>query len=79
MAEVSKRAMRSRVEARGHVVKDEGPIFEVSGGKLVFDGGLALEEPIHGVVEIVLVGMQDPEFEPEARCRRFLGQASDGG
>ncbi len=47
--------------AGGEVVEGEGAGLEMARGEMALDGGLALGEPVHGLVEIVGGGVGDVE------------------
>jgi len=49
------RTVAAMVGAARHVVEDHRPLAEVAGGELALDEGLALQQPVQGRVERVLV------------------------
>ena len=63
----------------GQVVEHQGAVGEVALGETGLDGGLAVEQPVHGGVEVVLVGVVDAEDLGEGVARGIGGQASGGG
>ncbi len=70
--------MASLEVRRGEVVQDDAPLLEVTPGQPPLDPILALQQPVHGGVELVLVGVLDAEHGPQrgrapAPRRRQLG------
>ena len=53
------------VVAGRDVVEHLGVLVEVALGEAFLDAVLALEQPVHGVVEVVLVGIEEGEFAGE--------------
>ena len=71
--------------ARAQVVQRHGVAGEMARRQLLLDAALAREQPIHGGVELVLVGLRDPEElgqgrgVPPARGRQLRLRAQDAG
>ena len=63
----------------GEVVEDEGVVFEVPAGETLFDAGLASEEPVHGVVELVLVDVAELEHFSEGGDGGLWVEGACGG
>ena len=59
VAEAGQRAGLPLVVAAGDVVEHHRPLAEVSAGELFLDGLLPQEQPVHGVVEVILSGVGD--------------------
>src|SRR5271165_670491 len=59
VAEAGQRACLPLVVAAGDVVEHHRPLAEVSAGELFLDGLLPQEQPVHGVVEVILSGVGD--------------------
>ena len=64
---------------RGEVVKHQGAVLEMPLGQAPLDGVPALEQPVHGGVEIVLAAVFQPQRLGERVARGRLGQAPGGG
>lgn len=47
---------------RRQVVQYQRALGEVTGGELLLDGVLALEQPVHGGVQVVFIGIDHAEF-----------------
>ena len=62
VAEAHQRAGPALVIAGGDVVEHRRRLPQVAPGQLLLDPLLALEQPVHGGIEIVLVGVLDPEL-----------------
>ena len=62
VAEAGQRAGLPLVVAAGDVVEHHRPLAEVPAGELLLDGRLPLEQPIHGVVEMILGGVGDVQL-----------------
>ena len=58
-AEAGQRAGLPLVVAAGDVVEHHRPFAEVLAGELFLDGPLPQEQPVHGVVEVILSGVDD--------------------
>ena len=63
----------------GQVAEDERAFFEMPPGESAFDLRLALNQPVHGLVEVVCGGFFDPEFFGEGVSGGFAGESSGGG
>ena len=50
------------VIAAADVVEDQTAVGQVPLGQFLFDGLLALQQPVHGGIEFVLGGVLDAEF-----------------
>ena len=54
------------VIAAGHVVEGRPTVCEMAPGQLLLDLRLALQEPVHGLIEVVLVGAFHPQLLRQA-------------
>ena len=63
----------------GEVVEDEGVFLEMAAGEALFDAGLAAEQPVHGVVEFVLIDLAEPQHLSEGGDGGFWGEGACGG
>ena len=70
VAQLRQRA-RAPLEIRGgHVVEHQLPILEVAAGEAILDPLLALQQPVHRRVQIVLVGARDPSSSASVDCAK---------
>ena len=63
----------------GEVVEDEGVLVEVSACEALLDAGLAAEQPVHGVVELVLIDIAEAEEFSQGGDGGFGGEGACGG
>ena len=67
-------------EVRGtQVVEHQGTVAQVAFGQALLDDALALEQPVHGAIELVFVDALDAERLGEGIARGVGGQPSGGG
>ena len=59
----------------GEVVEDEGVFLEMAAGEALFDAG----QPVHGVVEFVLIDIAEAEEFSQGGDGGFGGQGACGG
>ena len=79
MAALGQRTAAAFQVAGGQVVEHQCAVGEMALGQAPLDGVLAFEQPVHGGVEIVLVGVLDVERLGERVARGGLCQAPGGG
>jgi hypothetical protein len=60
--EAGQRAGLALVVTAGDVVEHQRPVSQVSLGQLLLDRRLALQQPVHRVVELILVGIGDVQL-----------------
>jgi len=65
--ELGQRAGDSLEVARAQVVEHQTPLAEMTRGELLFDCPLALQQPVHRRVEVVLVGIGNVELFGQRR------------
>ena len=64
---------------RGEVVQHQRAVLEMASGQPSFDPLLALEQPVHGGVQVVLVAVLQPQRLGERVARGVRRQALGGG
>ena len=79
VAALGQRTLRALEVDRGDVAEHQGALFEVPGRQVALDAGLALEQPVHGAVELVLAGVLDAEFLAQRVGQGLAGQGAGGG
>ena len=62
VAEAGQRAGLPLVVAAGDVVEHQRPVAQVPPGQLLLDRRLPLQQPVHGVVELILGGVGDVQL-----------------
>ena len=62
VAEAGQWASLALVVAAGHVVEHHRPVAQVPFGQLVLDHRLSFQQPVHGVVELILGGVGDVQL-----------------
>ena len=62
VAEAGQRAGLPLVVAAGDVVEHQRPLAEVPSGEFLLDRRLSFQQPIHGVVEVILGGVGDVQL-----------------
>ncbi|MGK0184491.1 MAG: hypothetical protein ACI9R3_000263 [Verrucomicrobiales bacterium] len=61
MSEFGQRTGHALEVARTQIVERQAIALQMTGGQLLLDGILTLEQPVHRVIEIVLIGITDGE------------------
>lgn len=64
---------------RGQVIEDQGAVGEVAFGQFLLDARLSWEEPVHGLVEFVLVGGIEMEQLAETAEESVGVKSASGG
>jgi hypothetical protein len=83
MAAVGEGARVPLVVTAADVVEDRGPLAEVPAGQLALDAPLPCQQPVHGGVDLLVVGVGDAQFVgqggvvPAARGGEFGARGED--
>ena len=67
------------VVAAGDVIEDVIPFGQMSPGQFLLDPILALEQPVHGPVQVVLIGIFQGKFRRQGRGVPEPGGGELGG
>ena len=79
VAVTRQRTAASFQPGRGDVVEHQGAVLEVTLGQRPFDPALALQQPVHGLVELVFVDIAQGERLAETTAKRVLAEPARGG
>src|ERR1019366_5900073 len=72
VADAPQRTVRALEVARGEVIEGEAAFAQMARGELALDHGLALEQPVHPRMQIILIWPASITSSGSSNCRRSL-------